>query len=69
MKRLNEAEWLIEPFYECETRGLQWELTACTDSARLEVPVRGRLLDQSMLNVRPLATRSDRSATPSGGTI
>ena len=28
MMRLNEAEWLVEPFYECQTRGLAWTI-AC----------------------------------------
>jgi len=27
MIRLNEAEWLVEPFYECTARGLAWKVT------------------------------------------
>lgn len=36
MIRLNEAEWLIEPFYECTARGLAWAITGGEDvGARL----------------------------------
>jgi hypothetical protein len=27
MIKLNEAEWLVEPFYECTARGLAWAIT------------------------------------------
>jgi hypothetical protein len=32
----NEAEWLIEPFYEYEFRPLDWKLAAGTRSGRFE---------------------------------